>query len=61
VRPRLPARLEWIELRNLHVGQAIMDIHFQRREEDGTAQPTWTLKSGELQVFHTTDGGPDTW
>jgi glycogen debranching enzyme len=55
VRPRLPAGLDWLELHGVPVGQAKVDLRFERRKEDGTAQVKADVREGKLTVLPTED------
>ena len=50
VRPRLPAWLQWVVLRNLRVGDAVVSLRFERGE-DGRAEVDVLEKRGKLFVM----------
>lgn len=50
VRPRLPERLGWLELRNVSVGAARVNLRFDRVGADGAAQVQSSVQSGTLRV-----------
>ena len=48
--PRLPSWLEWLEIGGLRVGEAVLDLRFERADDRGRAEARWKLRSGELDV-----------
>lgn len=50
VRPRLPRWIDWIELRRLRVGSAVVSLRFERGA-DGHAKVTVLEKKGKLRVL----------
>jgi glycogen debranching enzyme len=52
VRPRLPAWIEWLEIRDLRVGAARADVRFERRAE-GRVDVTAQVRAGRLTVTTT--------
>ena len=57
VRPRLPAWLEWLEIRDLRVGDARADLRFDRRA-DGRAEVAAEVRAGRLTVTPTETSPP---
>jgi glycogen debranching enzyme len=57
VRPRLPAWLDWLEIRDLRVGAARADLRFERGR-DGRAAVQATVKEGPLTVAPTEASPP---
>ena len=57
-RPLLPEWLEWVEIENLRVGAARVDVRFERgAAADRGSAVKWAIREGELDVAHT-DGAP---
>src|SRR5438132_1234877 len=57
VRPRLPAWLDWLEIRDLRVGDARVDVRFERRA-DGRAEVAAEVQAGRLAVNPTETSPP---
>jgi glycogen debranching enzyme len=57
VRPRLPGWLEWLELVDLKVGAARVDLRFQRAA-DGALDVKASVRAGTLRVEHDPHGTP---
>jgi len=57
VRPRLPAWLDWLEIRDLRVGDARVDVRFERRA-DGRAAVAAEVQAGRLAVNPTETSPP---
>ena len=57
VRPRLPAWLDWLEIRDLRVGDARADVRFERRA-DGRAEVAAEVRAGRLAVNPTETSPP---
>ena len=50
VRPMLPEDVDWLEFRNVHVGEAVVDLRFER-QQDGQAPSVRVIRQeGELTV-----------
>jgi hypothetical protein len=49
VNPDLPPFITWLELRRLRVGQAIVDLRFER-DGNGTLSPHVTNLEGDLEI-----------
>jgi glycogen debranching enzyme len=50
IRPRLPRFLDWLELANVPVGAACVDLRFERTGDDGATTLHATIRRGEVVV-----------
>lgn len=58
-RPLLPEWLEWVEIENLWVGAARVDVRFERgAAADRGSAVKWAIREGELDVAHTDSAPP---
>lgn len=55
VRPRLPASLDWLEIEGVPVGDAVVDLRFEREGSDGPIRVRPTVHTGRLDVVHSED------
>jgi glycogen debranching enzyme len=53
IRPRLPEWLDWLQLKNLRVGEARVDLRFERARSDGAVQLEATVHAGKLRIEQT--------
>jgi glycogen debranching enzyme len=51
-RPCLPAWLEWVELDGVRVGDARVDLRFERRDRTGQLDVETSVREGTLDVRH---------
>jgi glycogen debranching enzyme len=53
IRPRLPEWLDWIELKSMQVGEAKVDLHFERARPNGAVQVEASVRAGQLSIEQT--------
>jgi len=53
IRARLPEWLEWIELKNIQVGKARVDLHFEHARSNGVVQVEASVRTGQLRIEQT--------
>jgi glycogen debranching enzyme len=55
IRSRLPEWLDWIELKNVQVGTARVDLHFKHARSNGVVQIEASVRTGTLRIEQTED------